>query len=77
MGKKEEFIEELGLIFDLPEGKVTPELNLKGDLAAGSMQLLGIVATFADLLHVDVAYNTVKQCTTIGDVLKLYEENVK
>jgi acyl carrier protein len=61
--------------FELEEGDVTLETNIREDLDADSLDLVDLVMTFEDEFKMEVPDEVIEEIKTVGDIVKFIEEN--
>lgn len=59
----------------IPEGTVTLETSLKGDLAFTSLDMLWMAFSIEEQFHVVIDESCVPSLVTVGDVVKFIESN--
>lgn len=70
---REDFINELTMLFAKKPGELDMSARLRDDLNAKSLHYMGIVGTVEELTGKTIDYVQVHNCATIGDVVKMFE----
>ncbi len=70
---REDFINELNMLFVKKPGELDMSARLRDDLNAKSLHYMGIVGIIEELTGKMVDYAQIHNCATISDVVKLME----
>lgn len=73
---KDEIIEIIANIAEVPSKKITLETNLVNDLDLGSLDLVTLVAEFEDKYNMTVEDKDIKNLQTVKDIVEYIEKNV-
>lgn len=69
MDKKQEFLNRLQEIFELPNDEINEEAALPSD-AWDSLELLAVSSAIDDIFDVVVPMKALKECQTVGQILE-------
>ncbi|MBQ5320895.1 MAG: acyl carrier protein [Oscillospiraceae bacterium] len=61
--------------FDVEADKITSETALIDDLGADSLDLVDLVMSFEDNFNIEIPEDELENIKTVGDIVKLIEEN--
>lgn len=73
---KNDVIEIISRVCEIPVKKISLDSNLVTDLELGSLDLVELVSEFEEKYNVVVEDKDVKGLQTVGDIVELLEKNV-
>lgn len=73
---KNDVIEIISRVCEIPVKKISLDSNLVTDLELGSLDLVELVSEFEEKYNVVVEDKNVKGLQTVGDIVELLEKNV-
>lgn len=74
---KEEIIEIIAAVAEIPARKVKLDSNLVSDLGLESLDLIELVSTFEEKFDLEVEDKDIKDFQTVGDVVSYIESHVQ
>ena len=71
----EAFLQELAPLFSMEHEKLTEDFALDPNTNWDSLTIISMMALMDDHFEVEISGEQLRRCSSIGDVLKLIEQN--